>query len=223
VPEDTPGDSLQFWNEMWAEHGGDDAGPDELLVSETEGLTPGRALELGCGIGGNAVWLAEQGWTVTAVDFAEPAVQRALQLAESHRVDVEFVVADAAAYEPHDEFDLVTSFYIQLPADQRAAMMAMASAALASGGTLLFASHDRSGSPPEGWTDEDLTTLTTPEQVVAELPGLLVEKAIVIDATEAAAHASEGNDGEAEHEPRHDSDDRPPHRFRNTVVRATRP
>jgi SAM-dependent methyltransferase len=146
---------------------------------------------------------------VTAVDFSPTAVERGSRLAERYGVRIDFVVANAAAYEPDGEFDLVTSFYIQLPPHQRAAMLAMAATALAPGGTLLFASHDRSG-PPEGWTDEDVTTLTTPEQVTAELPGLRVEKAVVVDGTESHGRHAAGDSGK-------------PHRFRNTVVRAVRP
>ena len=223
--EAADGDSLAFWNEAWREHADTDAGPDELLVAETAGLTPGRALDLGCGVGGNAVWLARQGWKVTAVDFAETAIEQGKRLADWHRVHVDFVVADVAAYEPDGEFDLVTSFYIQLLPHQRAAMLAMTAHALAPGGTLLFASHDRSG-PPEGWTDEDLTTLTTPEQVTAELPGVRVEKAVVVDSTEVTAHtfdADEAGDGHVSHGNHAAGDSVKAPSFRNTIVRAVRP
>ena len=62
-------DEREFWDEIWS--GTDDIGfgSDELLATYTERLTPGRALELGCGVRHNAVWLAERGWQVTAVDF----------------------------------------------------------------------------------------------------------------------------------------------------------
>ncbi len=86
---------------------------------------------------------------MTAVDFSPTALERGSRLAERYGVRIDFVVANAAAYEPDGEFELVTSFYIQLPPHQRAAMLAMAATALAPSGSLLFASHDRSG-PPEG-------------------------------------------------------------------------
>jgi SAM-dependent methyltransferase len=136
-------------------------------------------LELGCGAGGNAVWLAEKGWQVTAVDFSAAAVEKGNQLVSQANVTVEFVVADATSYQPQGQFDLITSFYIQLPALQRARMLATAADALAPGGTLLFVSHDRSA-PRQGWSEEDLLTLTTPEQIAAELPGLRIAESKVL-------------------------------------------
>ena len=86
----------EFWNETWAEHEDLTPGADDLLVAEMEGLTPGRALDIGCGAGGNAVWLAEHGWQVTATDFADAAIEKGKRLAAKRSVQVEFVVADIA-------------------------------------------------------------------------------------------------------------------------------
>ena len=172
-------DEREFWDEIWS--GTDDigSGSDELLATYTERLTPGRALELGSGAGRNAVWLAERGWQVTAVDFSPAAVERGKRLADQAGVTVEFEVADVASYPSKDQFDLITSFYIQLPSPERTRMLANATDALAPGGTLLFVSHDES-SPPEGWSQDDLPTLTTPEQIVAELQGLRIAEAKVL-------------------------------------------
>ena len=124
------------------------------------------------------MWLAQQGWFVTAVDFSETAIKRARRLAVERGVNVDFMVADATTYQPPRKYDLVVSFYIQLFPEQRAKMLANAVDALVPGGTLLFVSHDRSGPPPD-WEEEFITTLTTPEEVVAELPGLEIQKAFV--------------------------------------------
>ena len=153
--------------------------PDEVLITQVEDLSAGRALEIGCGAGANAIWLAERGWEVTAIDLSDVAVNKAMQLAKERGVEVNFVVADASAHRPKDKFDLIMSFYIQLPPEQRAKMLANAVGALAPKGTLLFVGHDKSD-PPSDWSDEDLQTLTTPDEVAAEILTLNVEQAFVM-------------------------------------------
>ncbi len=204
-------DTREFWNESWAEH--DDLVPDadELLIAEMEGLTPGRALDIGCGIGGNAVWLAEHGWQVTATDFADAAIEKCKRLATSRGVQVEFLVADATTFQPDGQYDFISSFYIQMLPDQRAKMLSIAASALAPGGTLLFISHDRS-STPSGWTDEDMLTLTTPDEVASELPGLKIEQAFVMQ-QEGGEHSAHAHNSEDDH------DTSGP---RSTVVKAIR-
>jgi len=211
-------DKQNFWETTWSEMDGGITEADAILIAETSELTPGRALELGCGMGANAIWLAERGWQVTAVDFSNAAIEKARRLAEERGVGVEFVVADASMYQPKGEYDLVTSFYVQLAPDKRRAMLATASSVLAPGGTLLFVSHDES-SPPHGWDEDDFTTLTTPEKVVAELPCLQVEKAVVYDHGEQGPHGMHVAKGEDEHEHRDQHDHG---MLKSTVVRAVK-
>ena len=189
-------DEREFWDQIWSDT--DDLGSDsdDLLATYAKGLSPGRALELGSGSGANAVWLAEMGWQVTAVDFSGAAVERGKRLASVRGVTVEFVMADAASYQPQHLFDLITSFYIQFPAQQRAQMLATAAVSLAPGGTLLFVGHDES-SPPHGWSQEDLLTLTNPDQVVAELPGLQIREARVLESSSPAHVEHDDQSGEA--------------------------
>ena len=183
-------DTPRFWNEKWTDTENEGSGSDAILAEQIEHLTPGRALEIGCGTGANAVWLAEQGWQVTAVDYSEVAIEKGKQLAALKEVTVDFVLASADTYQPQGQYDLIMSFYIQLFPQQRAGMLAMMSQALAPGGTLLFVSHDKSG-PPAGWSEVDLLGLTTPEEIVAELPELEIEQAFVL--------VDEGNGGEVSH------------------------
>ncbi len=113
--------------------------PNRFLVAEVERMPPGRALDLACGAGRNAVWLAEQGWKVTAVDFSEVGLAHARRLARSRGVDVEWVCADVLGWMPPESaFDLVVLLYLQLPAAERRQALARAATALAPGGTLLF-------------------------------------------------------------------------------------
>lgn len=206
-------DTVEFWNEIWSTMGHTFADYDGLLAGYTLGLEPGRALDLGCGSGGNAVWLAGRGWRVTAVDFSAIALEQAKFRAADRRVEVEFIVSDVTAYRPNGLYDLITSFYIQLRSEQRAQMLSSAVEALSPGGRLLFVSHDQS-SPPSGWSQEDLDSLTTPDEVVAELSGLRIERAEVLE--EMGAHAehtlcSEEPEDHASHESRDHSRKEPEH------------
>lgn len=186
----TKTDTVEFWNDVWATMDHTFADHDLLLPELAEGLQPGRALDLGCGSGGNAVWLAGRGWRVTAVDFSEVAIEKGRGRASESGVEVEFLVSDVTTYRPDRRYDLIISFYIQLWPEQRSEMLAEAAKALNPGGRLIFVSHDESA-PPEGWSREDLASLTTPLQVSAELPGLKIERADVVE--ESGAHA--GNTG----------------------------
>src|SRR6185503_12870846 len=91
----------------------------------------------------NAVWLAKQGWRVTAVDLSSVGLAKARDLAAARGVEVDLVHADVLAWDPEPRaFDLVAVIYLQLPHDELAAALARAGAALASGGTLLVLGHD---------------------------------------------------------------------------------
>src|SRR5687768_8912240 len=75
---DTPDDPLAFWEEKYAGATGIWSGqPNGALVDEAADLAPGHALDLGCGEGGDALWLAERGWTVTGLDLSPTALARA--------------------------------------------------------------------------------------------------------------------------------------------------
>jgi ubiquinone/menaquinone biosynthesis C-methylase UbiE len=103
------------------------------------------------------VWLASQGWSVTGVDFSDVGVAKAADLAAERGVQtaVRWVTADATTWQPDDAYDLVVVFYLQLPAAGRRAAMAVATRALAPGGTMLVVAHDSEnlvagvGGPPD--------------------------------------------------------------------------
>lgn len=154
------------------------ASPSRFLVEEVERLPPGRALDLACGEGRNAIWLAARGWQVTAVDFSEVAIERAAARAAHDGVELDLVCADLLAYEPEERaFDLVLVFYLQLPAHERRLVLARAAGALAPGGTLLLVGHDRTNLEAGIGGPSDPRVLYTPEEIAAELPGLEVERA----------------------------------------------
>jgi ubiquinone/menaquinone biosynthesis C-methylase UbiE len=148
------------------------------VTTELEGLAAGRALDLACGAGRHAVWLAERGWQVTGVDFSEAALRQARSRAAERGVEVRWVQADLLEYEPPDgAFDLVLVLYLHVPRKERRLVLAKASAAVAECGRLLLVGHDLAnldtGAP--GPTDPGL--LYTSGEVAAELPDLHIERA----------------------------------------------
>jgi thioredoxin reductase/SAM-dependent methyltransferase len=118
--------------------------PNGTLVNEISDLTPGRALDVGAGEGGDAVWLAQRGWHVTATDISQRGLDRIATVATERNLAIECRRADANAYQPFgaDAFDLVTAHYASIPRtpDQRAINNLLA--AVAPGGTLLIVGHD---------------------------------------------------------------------------------
>ncbi len=154
------------------------AQPNRFLAAEVSGLPPARALDLGCGEGRNAVWLAERGWQVTGVDFSEVGLAKAEKLAEERGLSVELTLADLREYVPTPgAFELVAVLYLQVPAHERRVLHARAASAVAPGGLLLVVGHDSTNLADGYGGPKDPAVLFTPDEVAAELPGLRVERA----------------------------------------------
>ncbi|MGZ4132305.1 MAG: class I SAM-dependent methyltransferase, partial [Actinomycetota bacterium] len=183
------------WDERYAQADrlwSSEANP--ILVDETADLAAGRALDLGSGEGGDAVWLAEHGWRVTAVDFSDVALSRARTLAEARGLRVNWVLADLLGYEPtQGAFDLVAMMYVHIAPSGRREVRGHAGRALVPGGVLLVVAHDRSHLTEGHGGPQDPTILYTPEEIVQELPGLQIERAervrrsVEVDGREATA------------------------------------
>lgn len=152
--------------------------PNRFLLAEACDLQPGMALDLACGLGRNAIWLAERGWAVTAVDFSEVAVAEAERRAAEHGVELELVRADVVAYEPaHEAYDLVLVFYLQLPPAELRTVLARAARAVRGGGTFLLVGHDLLNLEAGVGGPDNPVVLYTPQDVVAALHGLEIERA----------------------------------------------
>ncbi len=130
-----------------ARYGGDQlfsGNPNGALVHEIGGLPAGRALDVGAGEGGDAIWLAEQGWQVTASDISQRGLDRAAAEAQRRglRIDGQCVDANALDAFAAGSFDLVSAHYASIPRtpDRRAVRNLLD--AVAPGGTLLVVSHD---------------------------------------------------------------------------------
>ncbi len=190
--------AADFWETRYRDGGRLWSGrPNALLVREAGDLPPGTALDLGCGEGADAVWLASRGWRVTGVDIAHTALERAaLHAAEAG-------VGDRTAWErhvlgetfPEGSYDLVNVQYLQspVPLDQRR-VLRQAAAAVAAGGTLLIVLH--AGWP--SWQSEPPfdATFPTPHGVLDELalpkPRWSLE---TLDTVRRASVSPEGTEG----------------------------
>jgi SAM-dependent methyltransferase len=155
--------------------------PNRFLVAEVSELAPGRALDLACGEGQNAIWLASLGWKVLGVDYSEVAIAKARARAEREGVAAEFTRADLVEYEPErSAYDLVVVLYLHIPSSQRGAVHAKASAALAPGGTFVLLGHDLRNLTEGVGGPSDPDILYTADEIAAELPGLEIEKATTV-------------------------------------------
>jgi SAM-dependent methyltransferase len=130
--------------------------PNRQLVVEAEGLAPGRALDAGSGEGGDARWLANRGWRVTAVDFSTVALERAAAQARAEDLGdrIAWVHADLDTWAPGEgRFDLVTAHYLHARWTDRPALFRRLAAAVAPGGTLLVVGHLLVGEHDHGHQD----------------------------------------------------------------------
>ena len=154
------------------------ASPNRFVVAELAGLPPGRALDLGCGEGRNAIWLAERGWQVSAVDFSPVGLDKARRLAGERGVTVNWVSADLRDYQPRPgAFDLVLLAYLHLPPRNWWTVLHSARDTLAPGGTLLVVGHDVANIAEGVGGPQDPAVLYTPQSVAAELSGLDIRRA----------------------------------------------
>jgi SAM-dependent methyltransferase len=154
--------------------------PNRFLVEEVSGLQAGTALDLACGEGRHAVWLAERGWQATGVDWSAVAIEKGRRLAEARGVAVEWVTADLEEWQPAGAaWDLVLVFYLQLEREVRRAVLARAAGAVAPGGTFLLVAHDTRNLARGYGGPKSERVLYRPEDVIADLEGcgLEVERA----------------------------------------------
>ena len=150
--------------------------PNRFVAAEMDGLPPGRALDVACGEGRNAIWLATRGWHATGVDFSAAAIARARQLAESAGVAARtaFLVGDVVAGPlPAGPFDAVVVAYLQLPAEQRRQAVRHAAGALAPDGVLLVVAHDMTNLAEGVGGPQDARVLYAAQDVVADLDGMV--------------------------------------------------
>jgi SAM-dependent methyltransferase len=147
-------------------------GPNRLVETECADLPPGRAVDLACGEGRNAIWLASRGWEVTAVDFSRVALDKGRRLAGD--VEVEWVCADATQWRGKG-YDLAVVAYFQVPAADRRTAVRHLVDSLRPGGTLLWVGHDSTNLTEGTGGPQDPAVLMTAEDLLADLEGMAVD------------------------------------------------
>ena len=155
------------------------AEPNTFVVALTKDLDPGSAIDVAAGEGRNALWLAEHGWQVTAVDFSSVAADRGRASPGGDKVD--WQVADVTSYVPDRTFDLVLVCYLHLPRQQMRQVLAHAASWVGPGGHLVVVAHavrnlaEGVGGPPE-------VDLLHDEELLAQAAaGLVVERLEEVD------------------------------------------
>ncbi|MBA4860818.1 class I SAM-dependent methyltransferase [Streptomyces sp. PSKA54] len=161
----------EYWDGRYAESDRMWSGkPNPVLVREAAGLQPGRALDLGCGEGADAIWLAGQGWQVTAVDISRLALDRAAAHAAAEGVAdrIDWQQHDLAASFPDGAFDLVSAQFLHSPVEMpREKILRNAATAVAPGGVLLIEGHG--GFPAWEHNHHPDLHFPTPDEVIDDL------------------------------------------------------
>ncbi len=164
-----------FWDEIHTGHEGWSGNPNPILVEQVTGMPPGRALDVGCGQGDDARWLASAGWAVTASDISSVALDRARSLTSGEAVEW-LHVDHLTTAPPPQTFDLVSMHFFGIPKPGDAAVGL--AEAVAPGGVLLVVQHPVAGAGT--WRGIDPRTFMQPHDI-AELLG--DDWAIEIDET----------------------------------------
>lgn len=188
--------ATEFWEDRYAASSRIWSGRvNAVLRDVVADLGPGRALDLGCGEGGDAIWLATRGWDVTGTDISRTAVDRATRAARDAGVGedrIRFEVVDLARWAGDGVYDLVTASFLQSPVEfPRADVLRRASGLVGPGGHLLVVAH--AARPPWSGLDGHEHLFPTPESEVADLA--LDARWTVLDARVRSREA-QGPDGE---------------------------
>jgi SAM-dependent methyltransferase len=167
------------------------ATPNLFVAQHLSDRTPGTAIDLGAGEGRNAVWLATQGWDVTAVDFSAVGLAKARAMAFEAQVELATVVSDVDRYHPTTPVDLVLLSYLQVPDEHQARILHRAAEWLQPGGAVFVVAHDKAnvenghGGPPDPdvcYTVENTVDALSELRIeVAELAQRTVDGAVALD------------------------------------------
>ena len=194
MPTDDVTLPAEFWEDRYASAAKVWSGKvNHAIVQVVSTLDPGRSLDLGCGEGGDVVWLAQRGWDATGVDISATATRRAAEGASAAGIAddrIHFEAADLGTWTPTEMYDLVTASFLQSPVElPRADILGRVAEHVVPGGRLLIVAH--AGMPP--WsTHAHHQEFPTPDEEVAAL-GLA---GWTVEIAEVRSHEAAGPDGQ---------------------------
>ncbi|MFI0805948.1 SAM-dependent methyltransferase [Streptomyces echinatus] len=188
-------DAVAFWDGVHAARpAARDPRPNARLTETVTGLPPGDALDLGCGGGGDALWLARLGWHVTAVDISAVAVERLAALARSLGLGDRLTTVRHDVHEsfPPGAFDLVSAHYLHTAHDlDRATVLRAAAHALRPGGRLVVVDHGSAA--PWSWNRDPGVRHPSPQDVAAGIG--LAPRTWTVERADASVRTATGPDG----------------------------
>ncbi len=173
----------QLWNEryaskelIWS------VGPNQLFASEVGTLKPGKAIDIACGEGRNAIWLAEEGWEVTAIDFSDVAVEKGRQIAEKRGVNVTWIADDVSTRKlPEEEYDLVVVLYLHTGESERKKWLQNTLDSVKPSGTFIYIAHDPSNIDNGVGGPQDIAFLPSVDDITRAMSAFQIETARVIE------------------------------------------
>ena len=158
------------------------AGPNKLFSEEVQDLKPGKSIDIACGEGRNAVWLAEQGWDSTGIDFSDAAIDKGRQIAEKREIKVHWIAEDASTYAlPKDEFDLVAILYLHTEPAEMENWLQNALAAVKPGGSFIYIGHDPANIEHGVGGPQDPKFLPSAEKFTKRLNDFDIKRAEVVE------------------------------------------
>lgn len=164
--------SVEFWENHYDTMSPRSNGiPGKILVRFVDSLSPGNALELGCGRGDDSVWLAKKGWQVTAVDLSQRALEYAAANAQRSGVSeqVTFAQYDLTQSFPTGSYDLIVASFLESPLTfDRFTIFRTALTHVAPGGMLLITSHAK----PPSWSPHADRPFQSAKEAMASLEPL---------------------------------------------------
>ncbi len=166
------------WNDSYTGGLADYEPPDSDILGIIEGLSPGRALDVGCGAGGLVVALAERGWQVTGLDVADTAMKAARKILPDRGVTAELIHADASVWRPEHEYDLIVSSFALPDRPARNEVLRMIREATAPGGSVVLKDFDSSMTRHGFFAGFDLVGI---EELTAAFDGFELVRAEVVD------------------------------------------
>lgn len=173
----------ETWNEryatrelVWS------TGPNQRFAGEVKRLKPGKALDVACGEGRNALWMAEQGWSVTAIDFSEVAIEKAKRIAKRRGIELNWMIEDISRFPlPKQSYDLVAVNYLHTGIAERARWLVNVVEAVKPLGTFIYIGHDPCNIESGVGGPQDPDLLPGIEELSGALDGFRIDVAMVVE------------------------------------------